>query len=704
MKAVKHLLWFFGLLLLAGCGSGPKSELAEEDRDIRPTGGEVLGEAFEDLPEILRRGTLRLLIHRTADTYLQRSGSPLDWEREIVERFARQFGLSLEIIGVDAFEELIPALEAGRGDLIAANLTITPARKERILFSEAVGTVDEILVSHVDLEIPEEVGDVLRKYPISVRRGTSFEETLRKLQESEPRLKIEYVSSALSQLDLYDRLEAKKLKLLVTDSNIFANERPFRPKIKPLTRLGERRELGWAIRPGAHELKMVLDRFIADYTLTRGIPEIADSDLPGIQEAGRIRMITRNNSITYFLYRGETRGFEYLMGRAFADALGVRLEVVVAPSNTEMFSLLEEGKGDFIAAFTTKTAKQKERGFSFSEPYMTAREVLVGGKGRQELVGLDELEGLVVSVRPSSSHYQTLVRMVDELGIGLRIRTVGENTEAEELLQLVGRGELEATVVDDFFLNHAQLWQDDLVPLLRMKEPLPVAWVFRKDNPELKEAADLFWEEMVQSTEYKQALNRYFGSADQVRQNREAQELLVREGRVSPYDEIIREKASQHSIDWRLVTAQMFQESRFDPMARSRVGAEGLMQIMPRTAGELGLKNPYHPEANIEAGIRYLNWVKERLADQVLPEELPWFALAAYNAGLGHVFDAQRLAEDLGYDPRRWFDHTEEAMLRLAEVQYYGRVRHGYVRGAEPVDYVRKIREHYQQLVSLVAE
>jgi membrane-bound lytic murein transglycosylase F len=174
------------------------------------------------------------------------------------------------------------------------------------------------------------------------------------------------------------------------------------------------------------------------------------------------------------------------------------------------------------------------------------------------------------------------------------------------------------------------------------------------------------------------------------------------DGSISPYDDLVRRAAEAHGFDWRLVVAQMYQESRFDPDAESWAGARDLMQVLPRTAQELGIDDLHDPEKSVEAGLRYLEWVRERFPASLDPAERMWFTLAGYNAGHGHVRDARRLARRLGHDPDRWFGHVERAMLKLSEPEYANRARHGFVRGREPVQYVRAIRDRYQAYVDLL--
>ena len=173
---------------------------------------------------------------------------------------------------------------------------------------------------------------------------------------------------------------------------------------------------------------------------------------------------------------------------------------------------------------------------------------------------------------------------------------------------------------------------------------------------------------------------------------------------ISPYDELERGETLKYGLDWRLITSQMYQESRFNPKARSFAGAQGLLQVMPRTGRQLGYSNLTRPENGVAAGVAYMDWLEQRFPARLDLAEKLYFTLAAYNAGHGHVEDARRLAERLGKDPDKWFGNVEEAMLLLSRPEYARQARYGYVRGAEPVKYVRQIKNRYLGYVSALEE
>ncbi|MYK98392.1 MAG: transglycosylase SLT domain-containing protein, partial [Gemmatimonadetes bacterium] len=174
-------------------------------------------------------------------------------------------------------------------------------------------------------------------------------------------------------------------------------------------------------------------------------------------------------------------------------------------------------------------------------------------------------------------------------------------------------------------------------------------------------------------------------------------------GQLSPFDDHVKKFAGYYGQDWRLVTAQMYQESRFDPDAVSWVGAQGLMQVMPATGEQMGFTELHDPEVGIHAGVKYMDHLLGRFDPKLPMETRVHFALASYNVGYGHLLDARRLAREKGWDSDRWFGNVEEAMLLLSKPEYYSRARYGFCRGGQPVHYVENIQQYYDAYLEVLA-
>ncbi len=272
-------------------------------------------------------------------------------------------------------------------------------------------------------------------------------------------------------------------------------------------------------------------------------------------------------------------------------------------------------------------------------------------------------------------HYLLCEQFAHHLGVKLRIETCRDTVE---LLSRLADGDVDLAAID---FSH-----DSLTP----------GWLLGSNKLELNEALTSWYEpSMLSSTRQleKQLLS-------QPRVHRRIFAPMLSSGVISRYDALFKLYSKRIGWDWRLLAAQCYQESTFDPNASSWAGAQGLMQIMPQTADHLGLARTdlNKPEPNIEAAVRYLKELDREFSGIRDRQERQNLMLAAYNGGIHHVRDAMRLAERDGFNPNRWTD-VRTYILRLAEPRYYQDtlVHYGYMRGNETADYVDKIRQRYQQ-------
>lgn len=441
--------------------------------------------------------------------------------------------------------------------------------------------------------------------------------------------------------------------------------------------------------------------------------EPTDISFDEIKNRGSIRMITRYSSSTYFIHRGLDRGFEYDFVSEFARRNGLRVEVVVLQPDENPIDVLNRGDGDIIAANYSRN-EQREQYISFSEPYNLVDEVLViPSDAYQDQQTLEDLMPLTVTVRRNSSYFQTL-RKLKEQGFDITIDTIDEDWDTETLIAGVAEGRYQATVADHNLFQAASLYIEEIAQGPVLSEKNEVAWGVRNNDEDLLASVNEFmnshfrFDERDARPKRSALLNvlqrRYFEDHNSVRDYRDQQFDFFYTGRLSPYDDMVKPIAEEAGLDWKLVIAVMAQESRFDPNARSWMGAVGLMQILPRFSQVESEELLYDPEINIREGVRYLRKHLDRY--QKFEEDTQIrLALATYNAGIGHVNDARRLAIDLGNDPNEW-DDIADALLRLMNRQYFRNARYGYVRGIETVNYVEQIMYQYQKIqnINLLSE
>ena len=689
------------LLVLVACDSPQQEKTAANT----PTADQSFENYVErgDLPAIKERGKLRILLSDASleVPYLPRQGLPIHYESDLMTRFAQGLGIEPEWIYVKKFDELLPMLLEGKGDIVAGNLTITDQRKERVVFSVPVTIATEQLIVRSDDDV-KNIKD-LQGRKVALLKSTSYWETMQKHKAEYPRIQIQEIPDNKSVIEILDGVANGEYDVTVADSNVINAILPVQPQLKVAFNVSRERPIGWAIRPDAEQLQEAVNNFLNRENLTTRSQLEYKADLDEIKKRKVLRVLTRNNAATYFLWRGELMGFEYELARHFADSIGVRLEMIVAPSRDVLLQWLVKGKGDMVAASITIPENNPSPSVRYSRPYDKVYEIVVGRNGEADVESIKELSGRSIYVRRSSSYWNTL-QEIKKQGVDIKIKAAPENEETEEIIAKVAAGEYDLTVSDSHILDIELTWRDDIKGLLNLGEEVSHGWVVRTGSPELLEAVNKYIKREYRGLFYNITRQKYFEKPKTIAKRLEQRVDGGGNGRLSPYDDFAREFAREFNFDWRLIVAQMYQESRFNPDAKSWAGARGLMQVMPRTARELGIDNLQDPKLSLKAGVKYLDWVRERFETELPIKDRMWFTLAAYNAGTGHVRDARSLARQMGWEPTRWFDNVEKAMLLLSKRKYARKAKHGYVRGSEPVKYVREIRNRYLAYVKLTDE
>jgi membrane-bound lytic murein transglycosylase F len=660
-----------------------------------------------DLAALRKRGTLRVLVDGTEEDSLPREGMPREQDRALLERFAEKYGMAVEFLAVDSFDQLIPLLREGRGDLIAADLTVTPERAKDIAFTRPMARVSEVVVGKRGEKGLPRKPEELAGRTVHVRASSTFAASLKELANGKaPGLVIEAVPETLDPEELAWQVSRGERPLTVVDSHLLTAMETYNPDVEGLFAIAEGRQLAWAVRLENPALRAALDAFLVERALTEHRDRLVTADLDGIRKRGVLRVLTRNSPVTYFLHRGEQAGFDYQMAKLAAEALKVRLEVVVPPTYEQLITWLKEGRGDVIAAALTATPERAKQ-VAFSTPYLYVDEVLVQRAGAAKPESLDALKGQAIHLRKSSSHFGTMSVLAAQHGFTLVEEP--EDMDTETLIDRVARGEIPYTVTDSHILAAERVYRDDVEAALTVPgqgEPAGkdghygIAFAVRQENPKLRAFLDGFVKKTYRGVDYNVSRRRYFeGHRDEAPAT---VETALATGAISPYDPLVQSYSARYGLDWRLMVAQMFQESRFDPKARSWVGAQGLFQVMPATGKELGFRKLEDPDQGIHAGVKYMHQLIGRIAPEIPFKQRLRFALASYNAGLGHVLDARRIAQEQGLDPNRWFGNVEKAMLMLEKPKYYRRARHGFCRGSEPVKYVSEIQTRYGNYTAVV--
>jgi len=440
-----------------------------------------------------------------------------------------------------------------------------------------------------------------------------------------------------------------------------------------------------------------------------------DRDLRAIRESGVLKAITVYSGTSYFLHKGKPMGFEYELLERLARHLGVELEIVIAEDINQLISMLNQGEGDIIAHGLAITQDRKSY-VDFTDYLYLTRQVLVQRKPAQwRKMKLHEIQknlvsdpieliGDTVSLRINTSYYRRLKNLEEEIGGNIYVDTLPGEISTDKIIYDIVQEKIDYTFADD---NIAKI-NASYFPILDINTQVSfsqrIGWAVRKNSPALLDTVNLWIQDVKRQVDYYAIYQKYFESPRRFRQLVKNEFYDSDESNISPYDDLIKEQAEYIGWDWKFITSIVYQESRFNEKAQSWTRAQGLMQLMPATARELGVQNLSDPEDNIKGGITYLNKLWKQW--NTIPDSIQRlkFTIASYNCGINHIRDAQELTKKYNGNPLEWDEEVETYLRKLTFPKYYQDevVKYGYVRGIEPVNYVNQIfnrYQHYEQIL-----
>ncbi|WP_323845006.1 membrane-bound lytic murein transglycosylase MltF [Microbulbifer magnicolonia] len=420
--------------------------------------------------------------------------------------------------------------------------------------------------------------------------------------------------------------------------------------------------------------------------------------LERLKASGKLVVLSQNGPTTYYEdAAGQHTGFEYGMLRAFAEDLGVELEIRDVHDLGEMFDRLRApGEGAHLAAAGLTVTPERRDQVRFTPSYFEIRQQVVYRLGEERPRKAGDLEGKKVAVIAGSAHAEQMRKLAQRYP-GLEWEEISD-VDAMELVEMVDQGRFSYAVVDsNAYAVHRGLYPNTSVAF-NLTQFQPVAWAFPQgEDDSLYRSARRFMLRANTSGLLAELREEFFGHVSKLNAGGAQAFAKSSRERLPQWRDTMQKVAEQYELDWHLLAALSYQESHWNPRAKSRTGVRGLMMLTRDTARELGV-NRLDPEESIDGGARYIVQIREKIPERIREPDRTWMALAAYNVGFGHLEDARVLTEKMGGNPDRWADVRAHLPL-LAKRQYYKTTKHGYARGWEPVTYVQNIR-HYQALLT----
>ena len=422
--------------------------------------------------------------------------------------------------------------------------------------------------------------------------------------------------------------------------------------------------------------------------------------LPSPDESGLLQVVTRNGSTTYYLDRHEREvGPEYDLVMAFAAAHGWEVEWNMVPTTADVLEVLAGGGAHLAASGLTHLDSRNER-FERGPAHTEITQQVVCHRETEPMPrSVEELTDVGLHVTADSSYAERLSRLAeDHAGLDF----IEEDRGTEVLLSQVAERGLDCVVADSNIVMVNRRFMPELEVAMDLTEGQNLGWYLPRGADDLARRA-FSW---MNSRDGDEAIARmeslYYAYIDEFdfvdlrALNRRIEERLPR------YRDMFVDAAEETGLPADLLAALSYQESHWDPEARSPTGVRGMMMLTQATAESLGVTDRLDPAQSISGGARYLADRHERLSEEIPEPDRTFLALASYNVGRGHLLDARQLARDLGRDPDSWEDMREVLPL-LSDERYYPSLRYGYARGYEPVHFVRRTR-NYRDVIETAFE
>lgn len=429
-----------------------------------------------------------------------------------------------------------------------------------------------------------------------------------------------------------------------------------------------------------------------------------------LQERGVLVAVTNCGEINYNLLGPSPSGFEYDLLKDFCDSYGLELKMIVEDNMDSCFKMLDSCQVDVVATGVGLT-KEMKRHYLMTNPILAQRCVLVQRlpKGWNAMSTENEVENQLLrspldlagkTIHVTKGSY--VVKVLEYLSecIGDTICIVECDTlNGIDLVEAVSEGRVDYTVVEEYLAKMAAVGQKGLDMKLAVSVEQPIGWALKnhRSDSSLLVAVNS-WIDGVEQRHLRRMLAKYVNNG---RKNRNKLEP----GQLSEFDDLIKKTANEIGWDWRMLASLIYHESHFKLDLESEMGAFGLMQLMPVVMEKYGVTYESTPEEQLEAGGKLITFLDENLKDRVTDSlERVKFVLAAYNAGLCHVYDAQRLALKYGSAPDVWENNVDFYILNKSKPQYYNDTccQCGYLRGAETYHFVEEVTDRYQQYLGMI--
>jgi len=413
-----------------------------------------------------------------------------------------------------------------------------------------------------------------------------------------------------------------------------------------------------------------------------------------IVQRKKLNVVLLNSPSCYYIGVNGPTGYEYDLVENYAKRLGVELNITTVHTVAEALSYANKPNIDIISASLTKTQKRKKL-YNFGPTYYEVQEQVICNRALQKQKrfpkDVEDLADVKLVVGTKTSYEETLTKLVED-GYELNLSVVPE-LSTEELLEKVSKQSIDCTLSDSNIYAINLRYFTNLALAFNVSGTEELGWVIPFGANKLE--ADMYeWiNQLNQSGRMIELKDHYYSYIFLFDYYDKTMFYKRIKRRLPKYVHYFKAASKKYEIPWTLIAAQSYQESHWNPKAKSFTGVRGLMMLTRHTARLVGVKNRLSPKQSVNGGVKHLKELLRRIPSAVEGENRLKFALASYNIGLGHLQDAMKLAKRMRLNPNSWAD-LKRVLPLLSQKKYYKHLKYGYARGNEPVRYVEAIYDY----------
>lgn len=412
--------------------------------------------------------------------------------------------------------------------------------------------------------------------------------------------------------------------------------------------------------------------------------------LAKVQSRGEITVLTTQSPLIYSKSKkGEVLGIDHDLLQNFADHYKLKVKFVVLKDESAVLQALSKGQGD-IAAARFRTPENR-KGYLTGPAYEETALSLYCQR-KSQIQNVQDLNGKKIGLL-KKDNYEGFAQRLTQISPLAQINLI-DSTKTQDLLGNLSSKKFDCAIAENVSGDFYVRLHTNIEKITTLTDPYSLSWLLTPDSQDLLRLMQAWYQQASREDEVMRIMDRYKASISELDKNDISRFFHNIDELLPTYRQSFKHAAAEHNLPWQLVASVAYQESHWNPEARSFTGVRGLMQLTTDTADHVGIEDRTDPQQSIWGGAKYLRYLLDKMPRTLNNKDRMALALAAYNVGYAHLRDAQKLAEQMGRNPYSWH-HMKEILPLLAEPAYAEKLEYGYARGYETVEFVERVKSFY---------